>query len=68
MWFFFLFGTDSSFLAASVSSLLSRDEEQKLERRHKDEKLMHDENEQKNVTSFFSTPSPPEVAPIPSNR
>ncbi|XP_065529902.1 PAS domain-containing serine/threonine-protein kinase isoform X5 [Lathamus discolor] len=59
---------DSSFLAASVSSLLSRDEEQKLEGRHKDEKLMHDETKQKNVTSFCSTPSPPEVAPIPSNR
>ncbi|XP_062467120.1 PAS domain-containing serine/threonine-protein kinase isoform X3 [Pezoporus occidentalis] len=59
---------DSSFLAASVLSLLSRNEEQKLERRHKDEKLMHDKTKQKNVTSFFSTPSPPEVAPIPSNR
>ncbi|KAM4655155.1 PAS domain-containing serine/threonine-protein kinase isoform 2-T3 [Amazona ochrocephala] len=59
---------DSSFLAASVSSLLSRDEEQKLERRHKDKKLMHNETKQKNVTNFFSTPSPPEVAPIPSNR
>ncbi|XP_030350072.1 PAS domain-containing serine/threonine-protein kinase isoform X2 [Strigops habroptila] len=59
---------DSSFLAASVASLLSRGEEQKLERRHKDEKLMHDETKQKNVTSFFSTPSPPAVVPILSNR
>ncbi|KAM9542906.1 PAS domain-containing serine/threonine-protein kinase isoform 6-T6 [Guaruba guarouba] len=59
---------DSSFLAASVSSLLSRDEEQKLERRHEDEKIMHDETKQENVTSFFSSPSPPQAAPIPSNR
>ncbi|XP_010013659.1 PREDICTED: PAS domain-containing serine/threonine-protein kinase, partial [Nestor notabilis] len=59
---------DSSFLAASVASLLSGGEEQKLERRHKDGKLMHDETKQKNVTSFFSTPSPPEVALILSNR
>ncbi|XP_010116636.1 PREDICTED: PAS domain-containing serine/threonine-protein kinase, partial [Chlamydotis macqueenii] len=62
-------GTDnSSFLAASLASLLSRDEEQKLEQRHKDDKLIHDENKQKNRTSFFSTPSPPEVASTPSNR
>ncbi|KFQ42652.1 PAS domain-containing serine/threonine-protein kinase, partial [Nestor notabilis] len=58
---------NSSFLAASVASLLSGGEEQKLERRHKDGKLMHDETKQKNVTSFFSTPSPPEVALILSN-
>ncbi|KFP40973.1 PAS domain-containing serine/threonine-protein kinase, partial [Chlamydotis macqueenii] len=58
---------DSSFLAASLASLLSRDEEQKLEQRHKDDKLIHDENKQKNRTSFFSTPSPPEVASTPSN-
>ncbi|XP_009321470.1 PREDICTED: PAS domain-containing serine/threonine-protein kinase [Pygoscelis adeliae] len=59
---------DSSFLAASLGSLLSRDEEQKLERRHKDDKLIHDEAKQKNGTSLFSTPSPPEVASTPSNR
>ncbi|KAM6127443.1 PAS domain-containing serine/threonine-protein kinase [Phoenicopterus ruber ruber] len=60
--------TDSSFLAASLASLLSRDEEQKLERRHKTNKLIHDETRQKNGTSFFSTPSPPEVASTPSDR
>ncbi|XP_076198009.1 PAS domain-containing serine/threonine-protein kinase isoform X2 [Aptenodytes patagonicus] len=59
---------DSSFLAASLGRLLSRDEEQKLERRHKDDKLIHDEAKQKNGTSLFSTPSPPEVASTPSNR
>ncbi|XP_075013827.1 PAS domain-containing serine/threonine-protein kinase isoform X7 [Calonectris borealis] len=58
---------DSSFLTASLASLLSRDEEQKLERRHKDDKLIHDETKQKNETNLFSTPSPPEVAFIPSN-
>ncbi|XP_019328924.1 PREDICTED: PAS domain-containing serine/threonine-protein kinase [Aptenodytes forsteri] len=62
-------GTESdSFLAASLGRLLSRDEEQKLERRHKDDKLIHDEAKQKNGTSLFSTPSPPEVASTPSNR
>ncbi|KAM6258652.1 PAS domain-containing serine/threonine-protein kinase isoform 2-T2 [Spheniscus humboldti] len=59
---------DSSFLAASLGSLLSRDEEQKLERRHKDDKLIHDQAKQKNGTSLFSTPSLPEVASTPSNR
>ncbi|XP_009707454.1 PREDICTED: PAS domain-containing serine/threonine-protein kinase [Cariama cristata] len=59
---------DSSFLAASLASLLSRDEEQKLEQRHKEDKLIHDETKQKNETSFFSTPSTPEVASTPSNR
>ncbi|XP_010292503.1 PREDICTED: PAS domain-containing serine/threonine-protein kinase-like, partial [Phaethon lepturus] len=58
----------SSFLAASLASLLSRDEEQKLEQRHKDDKLIHDETKKKNGTGFFSTPSPPEVASTPSNR
>ncbi|XP_059678791.1 PAS domain-containing serine/threonine-protein kinase [Gavia stellata] len=62
-------GTESdSFLAASLGSLLSRDEEQKLERRHKDDKLIHDETKQKSGTSLFSTPSPPEVASTLSNR
>ncbi|KAM6198986.1 PAS domain-containing serine/threonine-protein kinase isoform 1-T1 [Sarcoramphus papa] len=59
---------DSSFLAASLASLLSRDEEQKVERRHKDDNLIHDETTQKNGTSFFSTPSPPKVASTPPNR
>ncbi|XP_035755929.1 PAS domain-containing serine/threonine-protein kinase isoform X2 [Egretta garzetta] len=54
----------SSFLAAG---LLSRDEEQKLERRHGDDKLIHKETKQKNGTSLFSTPSPPEVASTPSD-
>ncbi|KFQ61691.1 PAS domain-containing serine/threonine-protein kinase, partial [Pelecanus crispus] len=58
---------DSSFLAASSASLLSRDEEQKLERRQKDNKLIHDETKQKNVTSLFFTPSPPEVVSTSSN-
>ncbi|KAM6065274.1 PAS domain-containing serine/threonine-protein kinase isoform 2-T2 [Theristicus caerulescens] len=58
---------DSSFVAASLASLLSRDEEQKLERRHEDDKLIHDETKQKNETSLFSTPSRPEVASTPSN-
>ncbi|KAM6326713.1 LOW QUALITY PROTEIN: PAS domain-containing serine/threonine-protein kinase [Podargus strigoides] len=56
---------DSSFLHASLASFLSRDEEQKLERRHKYDKLIHDETKQKNGTSFFSVPSPPEVASTP---
>ncbi|KFR17133.1 PAS domain-containing serine/threonine-protein kinase, partial [Opisthocomus hoazin] len=58
---------DSSFLAASSASLLSRDEEQKLEERHKEDKLIHGETKKKNGTSFFSAPSPPEVASTPSN-
>ncbi|KFV12439.1 PAS domain-containing serine/threonine-protein kinase, partial [Pterocles gutturalis] len=57
----------SSFLAASSASLLSRDEEQKWERRHKDDKLIHAETKEKNGTSLFSTPSLPEVASTPSN-
>ncbi|CAN8199523.1 unnamed protein product [Coccothraustes coccothraustes] len=59
---------ESSFLAASLAHLLSRDEEQKLEQQHKDDKLIHDENKQKNGTSFFSPPSPPEAASTPNNR
>ncbi|KAM9615693.1 PAS domain-containing serine/threonine-protein kinase isoform 2-T3 [Morphnus guianensis] len=58
---------DSSFLAASLASLLSRDEEQKLQQRHKDDKLIHDETKQKNGTGLFSTLSPPAVASTPSN-
>ncbi|XP_009948578.1 PREDICTED: PAS domain-containing serine/threonine-protein kinase, partial [Leptosomus discolor] len=62
-------GTEnSSFLAAYLASLLSRDEEQKSERRHKDNGLIHDETKQKNGTSLLSTPSPPEVVFTPSNR
>ncbi|KFV52312.1 PAS domain-containing serine/threonine-protein kinase, partial [Tyto alba] len=57
---------DSSFLAASLTSFLSRDEEQKMEPRHKDDKLVHDETKQKNGISFVSTPSP-KVASTPSN-
>ncbi|XP_039583832.1 PAS domain-containing serine/threonine-protein kinase isoform X1 [Passer montanus] len=59
---------ESSFLAASLAHLLSRDEEQKLEQQHKDDKLIHDENKQKNGTSFFPPPSPPEAASTPNNR
>ncbi|XP_038002022.1 PAS domain-containing serine/threonine-protein kinase isoform X2 [Motacilla alba alba] len=59
---------ESSFLAASSAHLLSRDEEQKLEQQHEDDKLIHDENKQKNGTSFFSPLSPPEAASTPSNR
>uniref|UniRef100_A0A8C8BTL6 PAS domain-containing serine/threonine-protein kinase n=1 Tax=Otus sunia TaxID=257818 RepID=A0A8C8BTL6_9STRI len=58
---------DSSFLAASLASFPSRDEEQKWEPRQKDDKLIHDETKQNNGISFFSTPSPPEVASTPSN-
>ncbi|CAM9305597.1 unnamed protein product, partial [Bubo scandiacus] len=62
-------GTEnSSFLAASLASFPSRDEEQKWEPRQKDDKLIHDETKQNNGISFFSTPSPPEVASTPSNR
>ncbi|XP_065496046.1 PAS domain-containing serine/threonine-protein kinase isoform X2 [Caloenas nicobarica] len=59
---------EGSSLTASLASLLSRDEEQQLEQRHKDDKLIHDETKQKNETSFFSTPLPPEAASTPSNR
>ncbi|RMC02302.1 hypothetical protein DUI87_21470 [Hirundo rustica rustica] len=59
---------ESSFLAASLAHLLSRDEEQKLEQQHEDDKLIHDENKQKNGTSFFSPPSPPEAASTSTNR
>ncbi|XP_031974769.1 PAS domain-containing serine/threonine-protein kinase [Corvus moneduloides] len=59
---------ESSFLAASLAHLLSRDEEQKLEQQHEGDKLIHDENEQKNGTGFFSPPSPPEAASTPTNR
>ncbi|KFV00910.1 PAS domain-containing serine/threonine-protein kinase, partial [Tauraco erythrolophus] len=58
---------DSSFLAASSARLLSRDEEQKLEQRRRDDELIHDGTQQKNGTSLFSTPSPPKVASTPSN-
>ncbi|XP_009980806.1 PREDICTED: PAS domain-containing serine/threonine-protein kinase, partial [Tauraco erythrolophus] len=61
-------GTEnSSFLAASSARLLSRDEEQKLEQRRRDDELIHDGTQQKNGTSLFSTPSPPKVASTPSN-
>ncbi|XP_071293330.1 PAS domain-containing serine/threonine-protein kinase [Agelaius tricolor] len=59
---------ESSFLAASLAHLLSRDEKQKLEQQHQDDKLIHDEDKQKNGTSFFSPPSPPEAASTPNNR
>ncbi|XP_053807174.1 PAS domain-containing serine/threonine-protein kinase [Vidua chalybeata] len=59
---------ESSFLAASLAHLLSRDEEQKLEQQHKDDKLIYDENKQKNGTSFSSPLSPPEAASTPNNR
>lgn len=55
-------------MAASLAHLLSRDEEQKLEQQHKNDKLIHDENKQKNGTSFSSPPSPPEAASTPTNR
>nr|XP_005489649.2 PAS domain-containing serine/threonine-protein kinase [Zonotrichia albicollis] len=62
-------GTEgSSFLAASLAHLLSRDEEQKLEQHHKDDKLIHDENKHRNGTSVCSPPSPPEAASTPNNR
>ncbi|XP_069721300.1 PAS domain-containing serine/threonine-protein kinase isoform X2 [Phaenicophaeus curvirostris] len=57
---------DSSFLAEPLASPLSRDEEQKFEARHKDDKLIHDETNQKNGTSLFSTPPPPAVASTPT--
>ncbi|XP_061861632.1 PAS domain-containing serine/threonine-protein kinase isoform X2 [Colius striatus] len=56
---------DSSLLAASSASLLSRDEEQNLEQRHR---KVPDETKQKNGTSLLSASSPPEVASTPSNR
>ncbi|XP_071422789.1 PAS domain-containing serine/threonine-protein kinase isoform X1 [Pithys albifrons albifrons] len=58
---------DNSFLSASLAQLLSQDEEQKLEPRHKDEKLIHGKNKQKNGTDFFAPPSPPKVASTPTN-
>ncbi|NXK54421.1 PASK kinase, partial [Chauna torquata] len=48
------------------ASLPSRDEEQKSERRHKEERLLHGETKQKNGSSL-STPSSREVASTPSN-
>ncbi|XP_014818458.1 PREDICTED: PAS domain-containing serine/threonine-protein kinase isoform X3 [Calidris pugnax] len=59
---------DSSFLTAPSASLLSRDEEQKLERRHKVDKLIQDETKQKNGTGLCSTPSLPQVTSTLSNR
>ncbi|OXB83498.1 UNVERIFIED_CONTAM: hypothetical protein H355_006345 [Colinus virginianus] len=54
-------------VSASLANLLSRDEEQKLERRHKDG-LLHGEMKQKNGSSLLSTPSCPEVAAMLSDR
>ncbi|XP_021251649.1 PAS domain-containing serine/threonine-protein kinase isoform X2 [Numida meleagris] len=56
------------FVSASLANLLSRDGEQRLERRHREDRLLHGETKQKNESSFLSTPSFPEVAPILSNR
>ncbi|XP_072200409.1 PAS domain-containing serine/threonine-protein kinase isoform X2 [Excalfactoria chinensis] len=50
------------------SNLLSRDEEQKLERRHREARLLHGETKQKNGSSLLSIPSSPEVAAILTNR
>ncbi|NXJ06353.1 PASK kinase, partial [Odontophorus gujanensis] len=52
----------------SKANLLSRDEEQKLERRHKEDGLLRGETKQKNGSSLLSTPSCPEVAAILSDR
>ncbi|XP_015726547.2 PAS domain-containing serine/threonine-protein kinase isoform X2 [Coturnix japonica] len=49
------------------SNLLSRDEEQKLESRHREARLLHGETKQ-NGSSFLSIPSSPEVAAILSTR
>ncbi|NXC37576.1 PASK kinase, partial [Penelope pileata] len=46
---------------------LSRDEEQKLERRHVEDKLLHGETKQRNRSSLLSAPSSPEVASTLSN-
>ncbi|XP_071898415.1 PAS domain-containing serine/threonine-protein kinase isoform X4 [Anas platyrhynchos] len=58
----------SSFVAASLASPLSRDEEKKLERSHKEDRLLHGETKQKNGSGFESTPSSPEVASMSSDR
>ncbi|XP_040423239.1 PAS domain-containing serine/threonine-protein kinase [Cygnus olor] len=58
----------SSFVAASLASPLSRDKEKKLERRGKEDRLLHGETKQKNGSSFSSTPSSPEVASMPYDR
>ncbi|OXB58644.1 hypothetical protein ASZ78_003611 [Callipepla squamata] len=55
-------------VSASLANLLSRDEEQKLERRHKEDGLLHGEMKQKNGSSLLSTPSCPEVAAILLDR
>lgn len=55
-------------MAASLASRLSRDEEKKLERSHKEDRLLHGETKQKNGSDFESTPSSPEVASMSSDR
>ncbi|XP_010714816.1 PAS domain-containing serine/threonine-protein kinase isoform X2 [Meleagris gallopavo] len=57
-----------NFVSASSANLLSRDEEQKLARRHREDRLLCGETKQKNGSSLLSTPSSPEVAAILSNR
>ncbi|KFO81207.1 PAS domain-containing serine/threonine-protein kinase, partial [Cuculus canorus] len=57
---------DSNFLPGPLASPLSRDEEQKFEGRHKDDRLIHDEINRKNGTSLFSIPSPLAVTSMPS--
>lgn len=52
----------------SKANLLSRDEEQKLERRHREDRLLPGETKQKIGSSLLSIPSSPEVAAILSNR
>lgn len=55
-------------MSASLANLLSRDEEQKLERRHREDRLLPGETKQKIGSSLLSIPSSPEVAAILSNR
>ncbi|XP_042677071.1 PAS domain-containing serine/threonine-protein kinase isoform X2 [Centrocercus urophasianus] len=56
------------FVSASSANLLSRDEEQELARRHREDRLLRGESKQKNGSSLLSLPSPPEVAATLPNR
>nr|XP_009688822.1 PREDICTED: PAS domain-containing serine/threonine-protein kinase [Struthio camelus australis] len=57
----------NSHLAAPSASLLSREEEQKLERRHREDEIINTETKPKSGSSFLSTPSSPEVSSTTSS-
>ncbi|XP_025933170.1 PAS domain-containing serine/threonine-protein kinase isoform X1 [Apteryx rowi] len=58
----------NSHLVSSSTSLLSRDEEQNLERRHREDKIINTGTKRKSGSSFLSSPSSPEVSSTTTSR